>query len=130
MDALKQVPTNTGTSLKLFAAAAQFATAPPVSGRSARTASVIISDVQPNQGGRCQQAVAGKPNSANQLECARAAFDELRGQADVIVLVRIPRTSNLIRSDVFRDQEDLDILTTAGALLDVAVDVLDAVCVE
>jgi hypothetical protein len=36
----------------------------------------------------------------------------------------------LIRSDVFRDQEDLDILTTAGALLDVAVDVLDAVCVE
>lgn len=130
MDALKQVPTNTGTSLKLFAAAAQFATAPPVSGRSARTASVIISDVQPNQGGRCQQAVAGKPNRVNQLECARAAFDELRGQADVIVLVRIARTSNSIRPDVFRDQEDLDIPTTAGALLDVVVNVLDAVCAE
>ena len=130
VDALKQVPTSTGTSLALFAAAAQFASAPPVSGRSARTASVIISDGQPNQGGRCKQAVAGKPMSANALVCARAAFDELRGQADVIVLVRIARTSNSIRPDVFGDQEDLDIPTTAGALLDVVANVLGAVCAE
>ncbi len=130
VDALKQVPANTGTSLALFAAAAQFATAPPVPGRSARKASVIISDGQPNEGGRCKLAVANKPMSYNALVCARAAFDELRGEADVIVLVRIARKSNLIRSDVFGDKEDLDIPTTAGALLDVVADVLGAVCAE
>jgi hypothetical protein len=46
--------------------------------------------------------------------------------------VRIPRASNLIKPDVFRDQEDLDIVTTPRALLDddVIANVLDAVCAE
>jgi Mg-chelatase subunit ChlD len=127
VDALKQVPKGTGTSTALLAAASQFASAPPVAGRQARTVSVIISDGQPNQGGRCKEALPSKPMSVNALICARAAFATLRGKADVIVLVRI---GSEIRSDVFGDKEDVDISTSAAAMLNVVTDVLDAVCVE